>query len=171
MLSLNVLSIDSASICLISDMVKDVRNGTKVVLYFFFWMYMEDCRYVARGEHRVFILFGGALGHPAKIGYDSLLLDPLRCRPGMWSKTPCRSSPISPRAWPSVAFVLLDFPDYCCSGAVVAPSSVLVDVFCSLAAIGVQSCQDFLWHGWDISTLALFVHAAETGAIADQHIC
>lgn len=31
-------------------------------------MYMEDCRYVAQSEYRVFILFGGALGHPTKIG-------------------------------------------------------------------------------------------------------
>lgn len=127
------------------------------------------CR--STGTPSVYIIWRG-IGNPTKIWISCFhQVLPSSNTLGKWSRTPCRSSPISPRAWPSVAFVLLDFLDYGCSRAVITPSGVLVNVFRSLAAVGVQSCQNFLWHGWDISALALFIHAAETGAVADQHVC
>jgi len=61
MLSLNVLSIDSASICWIPDIVESVWGNVEEN----YWCY--NCRYVARWEKCLFILYWrGGIGTPPR---------------------------------------------------------------------------------------------------------
>jgi hypothetical protein len=74
------------------------------------------------GNTRVFILFGGALGTPTKIGWDNLLHYPLRCQPGYVEQNTLPELADIAKRVAGVAFVILKFLDYCvlksCHGSI-----------------------------------------------------